>query len=244
MFQEESKSGMKTESEPKREPRALSTEYHKARKQLMLWAGILFIWELVGIDLEKAKEAGGNFGAIIGAIKSPQAVPWTLLILVGYFLFKLTIEWYQCNPNRRAIRVARIDFLSAWIVSIMAFILYIGQAASRVQFADLLQASGKALSLTVGLASGIGLGGVLVRLWVLRRQSPKRLATVDYIYLSLTVLPVLIAALVRRLSGYPFSWAFCLIGLGIGALLVPGILVAVDRPRRSWESQPEEQIGL
>jgi len=53
----------------------------------MLWSGILFIWELVGIDLEKAKEAGGNAGAIIGAIKSPQAVPWALLILVAYFLF-------------------------------------------------------------------------------------------------------------------------------------------------------------
>ena len=47
----------------------MSSEYHKARKQLMLWAGILFIWELIGIDLEKAKDAGGNFGAIIGATK-------------------------------------------------------------------------------------------------------------------------------------------------------------------------------
>src|SRR5206468_11808170 len=107
---------MKAESEPKREPReprALSTEYHKARKQLMLWAGILFIWELVGIDLEKAKEAGGNAAAIIGAIKSPQAVPWVLLILVGYFLFKVIIEWYQCSKAPREVVVARIDFRSS-----------------------------------------------------------------------------------------------------------------------------------
>src|SRR5438552_4102710 len=70
-----------TKSErPKPDPKALTPEYHKARKQLMLWAAILFIWELVGIDLEKAKEVGGNAGALITAIKSPQAVPW-----VSYF---------------------------------------------------------------------------------------------------------------------------------------------------------------
>jgi hypothetical protein len=66
------------ESEPKREarePRSLSTEYHKARKQLMFWAAILFIWELVGVDLEKAKEAGGNAGAIIGALKMHPIFP-------------------------------------------------------------------------------------------------------------------------------------------------------------------------
>lgn len=130
-----------SESEPKaktpRDPAALSPEYHKARKQLMLWAGILFIWELVGIDLEKAKEAGGNAGAIITAVKSPQAVPWVLLILVGYFLFKVTVEWYQCSHARRALRVARVDFISAWIVSLMAYVLYVGQTVRRVQFANL-----------------------------------------------------------------------------------------------------------
>lgn len=79
---------------PKRDPAALSGEYHKARKQLMLWSAILFIWELVGIDLDKAKDAEGNVGALIKSIKSPQAIPWALLIMVGYFVFKLRI----CNP--------------------------------------------------------------------------------------------------------------------------------------------------
>jgi hypothetical protein len=103
----------------------------------MLWAAILFIWELVGIDLEKAKEAGGNAGAIIIAIKSPQAVPWTLLVLVAYFLFKVTIEWYQCNSSRRELLVSRIDFFSAWVVSLMACALYLTQAIRRAQFANL-----------------------------------------------------------------------------------------------------------
>jgi RsiW-degrading membrane proteinase PrsW (M82 family) len=58
----------------------------------MLWAAILFIWEFVGIDLEKAKETEGYAGALIKSIKSPQAIPWVLLALVIYFLFKCSTD--------------------------------------------------------------------------------------------------------------------------------------------------------
>lgn len=155
-------------TEPKREPReprALSNEYHKARKQLMLWAGILFIWELVGVDLEKAKEAGGNFGAVVGAIKSLQAVPWVLLILVGYFLFKCTVEWYQCNSARRAQRMARVDFFSAWVVCGLAYALYAVQAISHSQLADYLGQRVKGASYTIGAAGTLlALGASLLTL--------------------------------------------------------------------------------
>jgi hypothetical protein len=125
----------------KREPAALSSEYHKAHKQLMLWATILFIWELVGVDLSKAKDAGGNVGPIVTALKSPQAVPWVLLILVLYFLFKCSVEWAQCHVDRRKVAFAKIDYVSALIVSGVAIILYIGQAVSRVQFANAVEGS-------------------------------------------------------------------------------------------------------
>ena len=151
------------ETKPAREPKALSTEYHKARKQLMLWAGILLIWELVGVDLTIAKDTGGNVGAIISSIKSPQAVPWVLLILVAYFLFKFTVEWYQCDAARRRLRVARIDFASAWVVSLMAYALYIGQAISHIQFADLLQGPNTGFSLFLGVIFGITIAVIVVR---------------------------------------------------------------------------------
>jgi len=136
---------------PKPDPKALSPEYHKARKQLMLWAGILFIWELVGIDLEEAKGAGGSGAAIIAAIRSPQAVPWALLILVGYFLFRFTVEWYQSNVLRRQMRVAKIDFYSSWFISLLALALYIGQSVRRVQFANLAGGSRLVSFLTTAL---------------------------------------------------------------------------------------------
>lgn len=128
----------------------------------MLWAGILFIWELVGIDLEKAKDSGGNAGAIISAIKSPQAVPWVLLVLVGYFAFKLWIEWKQCAEQRREILASRIDFASAWVAAFLAFLLYVYQAISRVQVADVVNGA-KGRSLAWGAIIGLLLVTVFIR---------------------------------------------------------------------------------
>src|SRR5207249_279700 len=136
-----------------------------ARKQLLLWAGILFIWELVGIDLQKAKEAGGNAGAIIGALKSPQAVPWALLILVTYFAFKLRIEWGQCNQKRRQIRESRMDYYSAFAVAFAACALYFGQAISHIQFANAVQGSRKVDSVASGFFFVCFIAGIAELLW-------------------------------------------------------------------------------
>jgi hypothetical protein len=208
---------------PTREPVALSTEYHKARKQLMLWAGILFIWELVGIDLEKAKEAGGNIGAIVSAIKSPRAVPWTLMILVGYFLFRFTVEWNQSNASRRLMRWAKIDFTAAWIVSLGAFALYIGQSISQVQLADVLTRS-IPMSFAAGAAAGIGI--VTLAFAILKGPVSTRWT----IWSVTGLLPVLLlwgGSLIHRFST---SWGYLLEGFAVGCLI--GLWMAVDQRRK------------
>lgn len=144
-----------TEPKPAPHPKELSSEYHKAHKQLMLWSTILLIWELVGVDLGKAKDAGGNIGPIVTALKSPQAVPWALLGLVIYFLFKCSVEWAQCNPDRKKMRFASLDFYSAWFVSLVSIILYFGQAIRRAQFANLAGAS-RIVSLLAILVAAFG----------------------------------------------------------------------------------------
>lgn len=203
-----------------REPQALSSEYHKARKQLMLWAGILFVWELVGIDLEKAKETGGNAGAIITAIKSPQAIPWVLLILVAYLLFKTTIEWHQCSFARRQLRVSRVDFVSAWVVSLGAYVLYVFQAVKKVQVADVVQGGGTPFSTLFTLPLSFMVVFQLIFLvdmrLRLRKDYQRPIWDLRMIVSLLTILTFPVALwLVFRTIGMPMQWSAKLTLLGI-----------------------------
>jgi hypothetical protein len=154
------------------DPKGLTAEYHKAHKQVMLWAAILLFWQLVGIDLDEAKKVEGNIGALVKSIKSPQAVPWILVILLVYFLFKVTLEWYQCNRTRRTTRVAKTDFLTAWVVSLLAFVLYVGQTVTNAQLAERLQHSPALRELLYNTGIGLFLwsGFGLYPQWIRERE--------------------------------------------------------------------------
>jgi len=52
-------------------------------RQLVLWSGILFAWELIGIDIENVS---GDIASFAKSVKSPQAIPWVFLVLVGILL--------------------------------------------------------------------------------------------------------------------------------------------------------------
>ena len=207
------------EEKPSRaEPKPLSTEYHKARKQVLFWAGILFIWELVGIDLEKAREAGGNAGAIISSVKSPQAIPWVLIILVAYFLFKMTIEWYQCSLNRRVLRPSRIDFWSAWIIPVSAYGLYAFQAARRVQIADVVSSSNDNSSLTLLIYLGCFFNVVLF----VRDIVMQRLTVVSISVFAIAFMACTSAIVMSYLGRLGFKTSLLLLFVSSSCLILHG----------------------
>lgn len=233
-----------SDPKPKRDPSALTSEYHKARKQLMLWAGILLIWELVGVDLERAKEADGNFSALVKAIKSPQAVPWVLLILVAYFLFKVTVEWYQCNEARRNMRVARIDFTSAWVVSLLAYVLYFAQAISHVQFADLLQDFNKWPSLATGFISGVMFAKAATEVLYFSGQKYAPLISwkTFLTYLLVGTFPLLLFVSFTRLKEEYVNWRYLIMGMALpfAVIVIPreirrGLSRLSGRKTRAWD---------
>jgi hypothetical protein len=199
---------------PKPDPKALTPEYHKARKQLMLWAGILFVWELVGIDLQKAKDAGGNAGALIASIKSPQAVPWVLLVLVAYFFFKSCVEWSQCEVRRRQLLAARIDFGSGWVAACLAFALYAYQAATRIQLADVVQGSpSRVLSAMVGF---------MLMLIIITAVRPKvlHLETSKFrLGFSIMIGALIVSTVLFFASRSMVAWRYIALGLALGFLV-------------------------
>ena len=194
----------------------------------MLWSAILFIWELVGIDLQKAKEAGGNAGAIIGALKSPQAVPWALLILVGYFLFRTMVEWYQCNVGRRRLKISRIDYASVWLVASIAIGLYILQAVSHLQLANAIQDNDKLGSAGEGILVGLGFTLATFSFWSWRKQKRplKDLNPIFYISFIIGLAGPLEVVTKYSSSGLGLHWPSALLGIIISATIV----ALVSRP--------------
>jgi phosphatidylglycerophosphate synthase len=224
---------------PTPHPKELSPEYHKAHKQLMLWAAILFVWEFVGIDLDKAKDAEGYAGAVVKSIKSPQAVPWVLLFLVSYFLFKCSTEWAQCHTERRKMRFARVDFVSALIVALAAIALYVGQAISRVQIADVLQSKSKTvLSLVYGASIGVCLINGALSFWRFRTLKER-----GYSWHRHRTTGFWVGAIAFALAGVLFhlSKLFLMVGAltGAGATALIWYLMKLWRHRRK---NPEPSI--
>ena len=242
---ESEKPNREKKSASAREPRALSSEYHKARKQLMLWAGILFIWELIGVDLNRASEAGGNIGTIINSIKSPQAIPWVLLVLIGYFIVKLRIEWRQCSEARRQVREAKQDYYMAFIIAGVACVLYFGQAIIHIQFADYFSsAMGYVTSATsyltswssvfVGFLAGIGLGpGVRAIHGFLNSPVSSRYLHDELRWPFVVWAPVvlLIAFLISLLTGWQINWTALLTTMGaVSAVFLVASYLIVGKP--------------
>jgi hypothetical protein len=198
----------------------------------MLWATILLVWELIGVDLSKAKDAGGNVGPIVTALKSPQAVPWVLLALVLYFLLKCSIEWAQCHLERRKIRFARADFISAWIVSLAAIVLYIGQALSRVQFADFLQRNLRlTLMFAMGFVAAFGAMPIVDLLFAWKRSD--RITRVLGLLLPVLFFAILffVTRVIMRHEEVPVNGGIILIGGMAGLPIVCGLRFLILRAR-------------
>jgi hypothetical protein len=132
----------------------LSSEFHRARRQLMFWSGLLFAWELVGLDLEEIASSSGNIGIIVKAIKSPQAIPWIIIILVAYFLYRITVEWWQSPGARRDNRVSKFDLWFCWGTAGAVYALYLGQWWLNIRFADILDTKAEKGEFALGLFIG------------------------------------------------------------------------------------------
>ena len=136
----------------------LSEAYQKARRQYALFSGLLIAWELIGFELPNKVELakGGNL-----IIKSPQAAPWVLIVLLLYFAGRTTVEWYQCSEDSRGLRASLIDFRSAHVIGVFALGLYGVQKLLQVQVAtEVSETGGVANSISIGLLIGLGLGTI------------------------------------------------------------------------------------
>lgn len=120
---------MANSQEPQNIP-ALSDTYHKARRSYGFFAGLFLAWELVGVSFGEKP-----FGSYNVTLKSSEAVPYVLFLLLLYFAFRTTIEWFQCDTERRSTAVSRIDFWSSHSIALLSLIVFFIQIYTGEQIA-------------------------------------------------------------------------------------------------------------
>ena len=158
----------------------LTDAYYRAHRAYGLMSGLLLAWALVGIDLTDAPVE-----SVKVTFKTPQAAPYVLAVLVLYFGFRVSIEWFQCPPAARERRAARVDFVVAHILGVSAVLLYIAQARFRFQLATTKFGAYAAPGL-FGILAAFG----LAELWRYHREGQTdrlRLA----VYLILAIAPII-----------------------------------------------------
>ena len=106
--------------------------YQGARKAYGVVSALLISWEFIGIEFGASPVETFNV-----TLKSPQAVPYVLIVLTLYFSFRFTVEWYQSDQRRRTLIVSRVDYAVAHLIGALALMLYAYQAFRNVQIANL-----------------------------------------------------------------------------------------------------------
>ena len=131
--------------------------YQKARGRYALVSSILFVWELIGFDITKLELP---FKVTLKT-KTQEAIPYALIVLILYFAFRTTIEWFQCHPERRSTKVSLIDFGVAHTLAISALMLYSVQRMLELQLADRITANPTLTTLILGTMAGMALAGAI-----------------------------------------------------------------------------------
>jgi cation transporter-like permease len=139
-----------TTAEPSDIP-ALGNAYNHARKAYGLTSALLMAWELIGVELEATPVESLKL-----TLKSPQAAPYVLIVLVIYFGFRMTIEWYQTDARRRQLRASKVDLAVAHCIAGASLALYAYQTLSQVQLANAIPQN-----LFVAFVTGFAVGQVL-----------------------------------------------------------------------------------
>jgi hypothetical protein len=124
---------------------ALTDHYYKARKQYLLFSGLLLAWTLIGIQFvgERPEEPLAIKIGVVENVKitlsSPGIVPSIFAILIVYFAYRLSIEWYQCDTRRRLVGVAKADFIIAHFLGFLSVGLFVAQKTLAINYGKIAE---------------------------------------------------------------------------------------------------------
>lgn len=120
----------------------LSKHYYSSRKQLALYSGIFLAWELIGLNIPNKPLTNSNI-----EIKSPEAFPFVLLVMISYFIYRTLIGWYLSNPQIRKQKISRFDLNTSFSIAFIAVLIYVYQTISKEQLFNISISTGVSIIL-------------------------------------------------------------------------------------------------
>jgi len=131
----------------------LTEEWHKARRAYTLAGGLLLGWELIGFKVTEANVPGD----LKLEIDAPDALPLALMALTLFNGVRASIEWYQCDPRRRAFLPATADYYLSHGLAAFALYTYVSRRLLDQPLGFILSTSPAFLTWQVAFAVGAGL---------------------------------------------------------------------------------------
>lgn len=133
---------------------ALTNHYHRSRKVLVLFSGMLMGWEFLGIDIGSHVELPVSRTSV--TIRHPHVVPSVILLLVLYFFIRLIIEWMQCEEEDRAKPVCKVDFILSCSLALVGVAVALIQGFSGVEIGSHINTR-IIITFVLGIFYGLGL---------------------------------------------------------------------------------------
>lgn len=184
--------------------------YYKARKSYLLVSGVLGVWELIGVTLQKVPIEDLELEVVV---RSPEAVPYALMFVLIYLAYRFSVEWRYCEHANRARVLSKVDFALAHTLAAGAVILFSYQKWSGVLVGNVLveadPLASQAVQQTMVDMFHLGLGLILGLVF------DSKLGTRNGIRAGIIVLGVVVSSSIFLLGGFHFwsDW-----GLGLASL--------------------------
>lgn len=167
----------------------MTEAYHKARRYFGFASALLLAWAFVGLKpAEESIDLAFSSAEVVFTIDHPEAFPIVILVLVFFFCARFTIEWLQCDSEKRSSLATKSDLCLAYGVGLSAVLVFAFQETYDLAFAEVFTPKAAAMFSCGAVFSVLCLFGALL-LFKFRRD---RFIVAILIAVILSIIPVFI----------------------------------------------------
>jgi uncharacterized membrane protein YidH (DUF202 family) len=180
--------------------------YHRARRILVLISSLLFGFSLAGLKLTQDKSQPlvidiSKYSDSKLSFSNPELLPYFLVIITFYLVYRLTIEWYQSSESMRKHLANRIDVFVSISIGLLAILSFLVQSLTKIMLADIFNLKLLALGVCaffVGQYIGINL------FFTIKGVNEKPVRFLHIIVFLINLFTIIIAILIILSTKYPF----------------------------------------